>query len=351
MSEPRRRTGPVVLAGLVLLGLVAVLTAVGGPAAVASYRHAQKVAERFGETPDMAAWLPLTTDGMLVLALIVMYARRLRHEPVGRAPWVAFAAGTAATLAANLAAADLAHAPNRWEVGGRLAVAVWPPIAFALTLELLALLLPLVRGLLLSTAGPVHGEIPDRESIEQEMNVDLLTARRPTLLYRLMDDSGALLYVGVTSSLRVRLRSHRSTQPWWADVVTAVVETYEDRSEALAAERSAIASEGPRFNQQEGEGPDRPSGLGPPVPVGPAVAGPLSDVLDAIEPDRRRIARGSSPAGPTSVSDEEALRELREARRSGGPAPARNEIMRRFRVGAGRADRLLTQLQTEEPVR
>jgi hypothetical protein len=139
-----------------VLGIAAILAIVGGPAAVASYNHAAKVAQRYGETRDQAVWLPLTTDGMLVAALIVMYVHRWRGEPVGRAPWFAFIAGTVATLAANLAAADLtAGSGDPWEIAGRLAVAVWPPIAFALTLELIAKMIEFLRPVAVDTPADV----------------------------------------------------------------------------------------------------------------------------------------------------------------------------------------------------
>jgi hypothetical protein len=85
------------------------LPAVGGPAAVASYRHARDVIAEHGD-PAMAPWLALTTDGMLLAALVVIWVRRHRHEPVRVGPWAAFWAGMAATIAANLAAAQ----STRW---------------------------------------------------------------------------------------------------------------------------------------------------------------------------------------------------------------------------------------------
>jgi hypothetical protein len=106
------------------------LPAVGGPAAVASYRHARDVIAQHGD-PVMAPWLALTTDGMLLAALVVIWVRRHRREPVGVGPWAAFWAGMAATIAANLAAAQ----PT--PVG--IVVALWPPVCLAITLELIAL--------------------------------------------------------------------------------------------------------------------------------------------------------------------------------------------------------------------
>ena len=117
------RTWPSLLA-------VITLTAVGGPAAVASYRHARDVIAQHGD-PAMAPWLALTTDGMLLAALVVIWVRRHRSEPVKAGPWAAFWAGMTATIAANLAAAK----PT--PIG--ITVALWPPICLAITLELVAL--------------------------------------------------------------------------------------------------------------------------------------------------------------------------------------------------------------------
>jgi hypothetical protein len=57
---------------------VVTLSAVGGPAAVASYRHARDVIAHHGD-PVMAPWLALTTDGMLLAALVV--SEPTRHTP------------------------------------------------------------------------------------------------------------------------------------------------------------------------------------------------------------------------------------------------------------------------------
>jgi hypothetical protein len=47
----------------------------GGPGAVVSYRHARDVIAQAGD-PVMAPWLALTTDRMLVAALVVILVRR-----------------------------------------------------------------------------------------------------------------------------------------------------------------------------------------------------------------------------------------------------------------------------------
>jgi hypothetical protein len=109
---------------------VTTLSAVGGPAAVASYRHARDVIAHHGD-PVMAPWLALTTDGMLLAALVVIWVRRHRGQHVRTGPWAAFWAGMAATIAANLAAAHPTPAG--------IVVALWPPVCLAITLELVAL--------------------------------------------------------------------------------------------------------------------------------------------------------------------------------------------------------------------
>lgn len=168
-----------------LLAAVTV-SAVGVPAAVASYRHARTVVARSGD-PVMAPWLPLSVDGMLLAALVVIWVRRHRGEPAGVFPWVAFGAGMVATVAANLAAAE--HTAEGF------VVALWPPVAFALTLELVALVahrtastVPTVADLVASrdvvvpppagTAAPLPDATPAR--LPPATAVASLTAPAPT---------------------------------------------------------------------------------------------------------------------------------------------------------------------------
>ena len=99
-------------------------------AAFSSYSHTVHVALRFAERPEVAYALPVSVDGMLVVATVVMADDRRhgnRARPIAR---IAFAAGVAASLAANIAAAHSG-------VGARL-VAAWPAVALLLVVEMLA---------------------------------------------------------------------------------------------------------------------------------------------------------------------------------------------------------------------
>lgn len=67
-------------------------------------------------------------------------------------------------------------------------------------------------------------------------------------VYRVYDASERLIYVGETGDIFSRVQHHH-LQTWWGsqiDRVKSVV--YPDRTSALAAERTAIRDEDPRWN-------------------------------------------------------------------------------------------------------
>lgn len=70
-----------------------------------------------------------------------------------------------------------------------------------------------------------------------------------TYLYRAFDDSGRLLYVGITENLVNRFGPGGHEQAPWADQVESVTaERYLTRQAARSAELRAIKSENPRWN-------------------------------------------------------------------------------------------------------
>ncbi|HZO66340.1 MAG TPA: DUF2637 domain-containing protein [Kribbellaceae bacterium] len=104
--------------------------AVAGIAAWSSWSHQVHVATMVGERAEVAYFLPLSVDGLLVVASAAM----VDDKRSGRTPrWsarIAFAVGVLATVGANVASAQ-----PTW--GARL-VAAWPAVALLLVVELLS---------------------------------------------------------------------------------------------------------------------------------------------------------------------------------------------------------------------
>jgi hypothetical protein len=69
------------------------------------------------------------------------------------------------------------------------------------------------------------------------------------MLYRLIDEAGVLLYVGMTSGVNARLNAHARLQPWWPRVASCRLEMFESRAALAAAELLAIESEHPVYTK------------------------------------------------------------------------------------------------------
>lgn len=69
-----------------------------------------------------------------------------------------------------------------------------------------------------------------------------------TALYRLLDQHGCLLYIGISQNPDVRWGQHSTTKPWWGEVEERRVEWHETRPLAAAAEVAAIEAEQPLWN-------------------------------------------------------------------------------------------------------
>ena len=80
-----------------------------------------------------------------------------------------------------------------------------------------------------------------------------------TMLYRLFDQDGGLLYVGISGRWVRRLVSHAARQGWWDDVASVTRQPFPSRSEALEAEAAAIRQERPRYNVQGQPQPTPPT--------------------------------------------------------------------------------------------
>jgi Protein of unknown function (DUF2637) len=113
---------------------IAAVSVVALVAAFVSYRHALQVVRAHGESGPLAAAYPLTIDGLIYSAsMVLLNAARQQTRPHPLA-YFALGLGIAATVAANVAA-GLALGP----VGA--IVAAWPAVALVVSYELLMLVL------------------------------------------------------------------------------------------------------------------------------------------------------------------------------------------------------------------
>jgi predicted GIY-YIG superfamily endonuclease len=70
-----------------------------------------------------------------------------------------------------------------------------------------------------------------------------------TAVYRIRDEAGELLYIGMTNCVPVRWNQHMLYQPWWDELRSLTVEFCGSREEAAAAEKAAILAERPKYNR------------------------------------------------------------------------------------------------------
>ncbi|MFF8297700.1 hypothetical protein ACF07M_20200 [Streptomyces globisporus] len=69
-----------------------------------------------------------------------------------------------------------------------------------------------------------------------------------TALYRLYDEGGTLLYIGISHQPEVRFVQHSKLKGWWPQVHRREMEWFDDRPAATRAEADAIRSEDPEYN-------------------------------------------------------------------------------------------------------
>ena len=94
-------------------------------AALASYSHMRAVALRYGQPELIADLLPVSVDGMMAVATIALGdGRRNRWSA-----WLAFWTGVAASVLANVLAAEPSVVAR--------CISAWPAIAFVLVVEVI----------------------------------------------------------------------------------------------------------------------------------------------------------------------------------------------------------------------
>ncbi len=92
-------------------------------------------------------------------------------------------------------------------------------------------------GLDIPETGRLSSRMPEEED-------------RETALYRWYDEDSLLLYIGVSGNLSSRTKGHIKGSSWIDFAARSAIERHPNRAAALAAERTAIKTEGPLFNSQ-----------------------------------------------------------------------------------------------------
>jgi hypothetical protein len=184
-------TGASHLGDRVILGFaVAVLLAVAAAAAYVSYHHFYALAIALGERHDMAILYPAMSDGVIVMASLVMVYCSRRRLRVPVLAWVALALGGAVTLAANVA--------HGWSGGlGSRLVSALAPVAFAGAYELLMWIVRNTRRPSAETPTDEHVCQPIETVVEVERMVSVL----PTDRY----EAARLAYIDSLSEGKQRL--------------------------------------------------------------------------------------------------------------------------------------------------
>ena len=67
-------------------------------------------------------------------------------------------------------------------------------------------------------------------------------------LYKIYNNDGRLLYIGISDKLLSRISSHIKRKPWSDEISIIRIDNFKSREELEEAERSAIGAEKPLYN-------------------------------------------------------------------------------------------------------
>lgn len=175
-------------------------------------------------------------------------------------------------------------------------------------------------------------------------------ASAASIVYRLLDESGVLLYVGVTAHLRNRLRDHSERKPWWQDVHSVDVQPFRYRADALRVENQIISQEHPLYNVNDKLMDDhvsieqaRRSDLlsGEPGPLAPRTVKPVRTLMSV----RTRPVQQGQPKRTVPASDRSAdIADLTRWTQELGKKPSEYAVRKRYRCRQTVAQQLLAEL-------
>lgn len=117
-------------------------------------------------------------------------------------------------------------------------------------------------------------------------------------LYRMFDENGVLLYIGLSMNVAYRASQHRAQKAWWPDVSRVEIEKH-PLSVLRQEEADAIASESPLHNIALTEKPRRHQPQKRGEPSDPAAADRARRYRDR---KRGGVPRELSPCGTRSAA-------------------------------------------------
>jgi hypothetical protein len=154
-AKPGQQSGRSALAGDRAISAIAsaAVLSVAAVAAIVSYTHIYELGRTHGQAGAAARLLPLSVDGLIVAASLVLLIEARAGRPGPALARVMLGLGVAATIAANIA-----YGAAYGLTGA--AVSAWPAVAFIGSAELLVACIRRTRPVLTTT--PAETAVPAR---------------------------------------------------------------------------------------------------------------------------------------------------------------------------------------------
>ncbi|MEU0516670.1 DUF2637 domain-containing protein [Streptosporangium sp. NPDC006007] len=271
---------------------ITILLAVAGAAAYVSYHHFYGLAIALGERADMAILYPAMSDGVIVMASLVMVYCSRRGIPVPLGAWAALTLGCAVTLVANVA--------HGWSGGhGSRLLSALAPVAFVGAYELLMWLVRTARR-----AAAVTQETPAQQLAAEHVCQPETVVETVTVVERLLPidrfEAARLAYEDSLKPGGKRLGWRPLSNRWGIEVGEAkeiIAEVDRERQEQAAAEAE--------------QGTERPAPRTPPVPPDDAA---LDHMFPPVLTEQKA---GEPPAGTGEWLMRKVLEESAQARVNG----------------------------------
>lgn len=188
---------------IIRITTAAAVVVIGAIAAVVSFRHALEVVRVHGESGPTSYLAPLTVDGLVLVASMVLLDCSRHGEPSPVLARGALGLGIGATVAVNVLH-GIAHGP----IGAT--VAAWPAVCLVLVVELLMGMIRRSRRPPVAVEGPQVSDIPT--DAETQGNASVGPQPDP-LVATARDRFAEVLSAGSVPSVRAIRRELRIGHP------------------------------------------------------------------------------------------------------------------------------------------